>query len=299
MIREALSSLARNDAVAQAVGRLPGARSVVGRVVAGESLPDALAVATDLADEGFWLCLEHTEHGDQPEQARDDLAALIDAVAASEVAPIAQISIRPEVLGVRSDQVLANVDAAVAHARRNGLAVAVGAAAVVDQADLRAWFEEQAAPDLTVTYAAALRRTEADCAAAADLGRGSVRLVKGGQDVAGAAYRQPIEVDKSYIRSAKHLLRATGEPSFATHDPRLVEILQTLARRYDRPAQSYEFAFYLGRMAGLQERLVAGGERVRLYVPFGPAWFERLVGGLAEQRSSLGSAVRSLLPGAS
>jgi proline dehydrogenase len=56
---------------------------------------------------------------------------------------------------------------------------------------------------------------------------------------------------------------------------------------------------YLGRLEGMQDRLIRNGERVRVYIPFGPAWFERLVGGLAEQRSSIGGAERSLLPGAS
>jgi proline dehydrogenase len=125
-----------------------------------------------------------------------------------------------------------------------------------------------------------------------------VRLVKGGARLAGS-YSQPIEVDKSYVRCAKQLLRGTGPASFATHDPRLIEIVESLTIRFQRPRQSYEFAMYLGRLEGTQDRLLRDGERVRIYVPFGPAWFERLVGGLAEQRSSIGGAMRSLLPGAS
>lgn len=298
MIREALASVARSEAVAGAVSRLPGARSVIGRVVAGESVEQALEHAADLADEGFWLAIEHTEHSDppQPEQALTDLVALIDAVAVSPLAPITEISIRPEALGSTAEEALPRVDFAVAVAVARGLAVSVGSSAAIDQGELVGWFDEQPHDSVGITLAAALRRTEEDCAR---LAARRVRLVKGGaaHDGRRGAYRQTIEVDKSYVRGAKRLLHGTGEASFATHDPRLVEILQSLARRYDRAPDTYEFAFYLGRMEGLQDRLLRSGERVRLYVPFGPAWFERLVGGLAEQRSSIGSAVRSLLPG--
>ena len=56
---------------------------------------------------------------------------------------------------------------------------------------------------------------------------------------------------------------------------------------------------FLGRQEGAQERLLAAGERVRVYVPYGPDWFERLVGGLAEEPGTVTAALRSLLPGAS
>ena len=143
---------------------------------------------------------------------------------------------------------------------------------------------------------AALRRTEADCAR---LAHRRIRLVKGAyRGDPGAAHSQPIEIDKAFVRCAKRLLAGDGEPSFATHDSRLVEIVQSLSRRYERPRHTYEFAFFMGRQEGAQERLLADGERVRVYIPYGPDWFERLVGGLAEQPSSIAAAMRSLLPGA-
>jgi len=53
---------------------------------------------------------------------------------------------------------------------------------------------------------------------------------------------------------------------------------------------------FMGRQESEQQRLAAAGDRVRVYVPYGPQWFERLVAGLAEQPSGVVSAVRSLLP---
>ena len=71
-----------------------------------------------------------------------------------------------------------------------------------------------------------------------------------------------------------------------------------MAARLHHEKGSYEFAMYYGRSSGLQQRLVDAGEAVRVYIPFGPQWFGRLVGGLAERPSGLLPAIRSLLPGA-
>ena len=54
----------------------------------------------------------------------------------------------------------------------------------------------------------------------------------------------------------------------------------------------------LARGIDVEQRLVDAGEQVRVYVPFGPQWFGRLVGGLDDRPAGLGAAVRSLLPGA-
>lgn len=297
MIREALRSAARNQSVAGALGRLPGARGVVGRVVAGESVADAMEVAIDLADRGYWLSLEHTQSGSRPDPdaALDDLYELIDAIDEAGLTPISELSIRPEALGATFDMAQPRLQAVCASARVHGLQATVGMAPSMDVDQVHSWFAGAPA-EIGLTIQSALRRSESDCARFADR---RIRLVKGGATSSAASYAQPIEVDKSYIRCAKQLLRGSGPASFATHDPRLIEILESLTTRYQRPRQSYEFAMYLGRLEGMQDRLIRNGERVRVYVPFGPAWFERLVGGLAEQRSSIGGAVRSLLPGAS
>jgi proline dehydrogenase len=146
-----------------------------------------------------------------------------------------------------------------------------------------------------ITLQANLRRTEADCHALADR---RVRLVKGGhRQRTAVAHSLPSEIDKAFVRCAKTLLKGGGQPSFATHDPRLIGVVEGLATRYSRPRQTFEFAFYMGRQEAEQDRLAAEGDRVRVYVPYGPDWFGRIMGGLAEQPSSIASAVRSLLPG--
>ena len=79
---------------------------------------------------------------------------------------------------------------------------------------------------------------------------------------------QPAEIDKAFVRCAKKLLEGNGRAvlrharSAADRDPR-----EPAGRATGGPPHSYEFAFFMGRQEGAQERLLAAGDRVRVYVP--------------------------------
>jgi proline dehydrogenase len=299
VIREALSAVARNEAIGPLLSRTPVARDVVKRVVGGESTDDALAVAQDLADRGFMVSLERAaprvETEEQAAELTEECTRLVAGIADAGLGGVCEIAVFPEALHVadRPDAAWGRLQQIVRTASDRGVAVMVGSGPDPDRT--LTLFEELAAEGLEtgITIASAHRRAEADCRSLADR---RVRLVKGGRRGDPSDLQQPIEIDKAYIRCAKHLLRGAGEPSFATHDPRLLEMVTAIARKYERPLHSYEFAFFLGRQEGAQEQLLADGERVRIYVPYGPQWFERLVGGLAEQSSTIGGALLSLLP---
>lgn len=304
MIREALSAIARNESLGNLISRTPIARDVVRRVVAGDSLDEALAVAAGLADAGFWVSLERAAPSVDSTELADlvlaDYRSLVDRLSAEELTETCELAVLPESLGtvdgVVADDTFVRLDALCDHATQAGVQVMVGMGPPPDVERTIEWAAAMLDRGAVagITLQAALRRTEADCAR---LGAHRVRLVKGGhRGSADVAHSQPIEVDKAFVRCARSLLRASGEPSFATHDPRLIEIIEELATRYDRASRSFEFAFYMGRLEGVQERLAASGHRVRIYVPYGPDWFARLVGGLAEQPSSIAAAARSLLP---
>lgn len=305
MIREALSSLARNQSLGGLLSRAPLARDVVKRVVGGDTIEAALVVAGELADRGYVVALERAAPAvaslDEADAVLAEYEQLLDAVAAAGLAQVCEVAVVPESLEPdgSADAGYRRMTTLAGHAARRRVPLMAGSAPAADPGTAIDWAEGlgTAGLDLGITLPAALHRTEQDCRRLADR---RIRLVKGGRrGMSTIAYQQPAEVDKAYIRSAKALLRGGGEPSFATHDARIVEIIQTLVARDQRPRQSYEFTFFLGRQEGLQERLMAAGERVRIYVPYGPEWFERLVGGLAEQSSSVSSALRSLLPGSS
>jgi proline dehydrogenase len=302
MIRDALASLARNESLGELISRAPLGRSVVKRVVGGDSVDEAIIVASELADRGRWVSLERAAPNVDSDAFADavlaDYLTLVDRIAAAGLDGVGEVSVFPESLTAGPpDAAQRRLEALCEHATRARVVVVagMGAADRVD-ATLDAVAGMQEAGLLVgATIQARLKRSEEDCRRFADR---RVRLVKGGRRQPGSvAHDQPAETDKAFIRCAKVLLKGSGAPSFATHDLRVIGVLESLTTRYARPKQSYEYAFYFGRQESAQERLGAAGERVRVYVPYGPDWFERLVGGLAEQPASISAAVRSLLPG--
>jgi proline dehydrogenase len=139
-----------------------------------------------------------------------------------------------------------------------------------------------------------LRRTEADCRDLAYPGS-RVRLCKGAYDEPeSVAYPSAREVDLSYVRCLNVLMAGEAYPMLATHDPRLIAIADERARWYGRDRGSYEYQLLFGVRPAEQLRLVAAGETVRVYVPYGTEWYGYLMRRLAERPANVAFFLRAL-----
>src|SRR5262249_18561445 len=83
----------------------------------------------------------------------------------------------------------------------------------------------------------------------------------------------------------------------ATHDPVLVERALVLLRRLSVPRGSYEFQMLLGVAGGLRQRLVAEGHRLRVYVPYGHAWYASSVRPLTQDPAIARHVLEGVLRG--
>ncbi len=85
----------------------------------------------------------------------------------------------------------------------------------------------------------------------------------------------------------KTLLDRGTYPAIATHD----EDIQNEAQRYRRErgfgADKFEFQMLYGIRRDLQRRLVSEGYRVRVYVPYGTAWYPYFMRRLAERPANV------------
>lgn len=273
-------------------------RDLVQRVARGDGPEDVVAAIQDLTDSGRYVALERSwSKVIDLDAVIADYESVVSLIGSSGLGPVTEVVVSAGVLDVpRGPEALHELCAAATD-NRVPVMIATESADSVDACIELQSRQLAIGREVGVVLQASLRRTERDCATVP----GRVRIVKSGTDAHdGDRFGHAIEIDKSFIRCAKALLRRGPdvEPSFATHDGRIIEIISTIAGRYGRERGDYEFALYLGRGGTVQQRLIDAGERVRVYVPFGPEWLGRLVGGLAERPSGLGSAVRSLLPGA-
>jgi proline dehydrogenase len=300
MLRSALHRIAQNRALGTALARSP---LQLERFFGGTTVADAAAVAEKIANDGFRISMERATgmHGGEPDEVVIDTLAMIDALDDRGIATISEVAVFPHSLGLREDpkqaaeHVLRICEVAASH----GVAVMIGMGddeLVVPTLDLVRQLRD-ASVDVGVTLQAARRGTQRDCA---DFSDGPVRLVKGSYRTQGGDFfTSPIEIDKAYVRCARVMLQGDkNDMSFATHDARVIEIVESLITRYERDLREVEFAYFLGRHEGQRDRVLRQGYPVRVYIPFGPQWFERLVDGLAEQPANLTWALRSLLPGA-
>ncbi|MFG2192693.1 proline dehydrogenase family protein [Streptomyces sp. NPDC048639] len=304
MLGPVLLAAARSDSIRRLVSAAPVTRPVVDRFVAGEHLDESMAVVRSLSARGLEVTLDHLgEDITDPVEAlrtRDAYLALAEALGRENLGVRAEMSVKLSAFGQAlsggHDLALANVTPVVEAAAAAGTTVTLDMEdhTTVDStlailAELRKNFPQTGA--VVQSY---LFRTEDDCRALA--GEGSrVRLVKGAyKEPASVAHQDKREVDRAYVRCLKILMAGQGYPMIGSHDPRMVAIAQELAFRAGRKPADYEFQMLYGIREAEQQRLVAEGHRMRVYIPYGTDWYGYFMRRLAERPANLAFFLRSL-----
>lgn len=142
-----------------------------------------------------------------------------------------------------------------------------------------------------------LHRSEKDVERLCDLGV-PVRLCKGAyREPASVAFRRKREVDRNYLRLMKILLERGKYPALATHDEGLIGEAQRFAAASGIGKERFEFQMLYGIRRDLERRFVEDGHRLRLYVPYGQAWYPYFMRRLAERPANLLFLMRNLVRG--
>lgn len=142
-----------------------------------------------------------------------------------------------------------------------------------------------------------LHRSEADIE---DLNRRGirVRLCKGAYlEPEAVAFQDKATVDGNFVKLMKSLLREGTYPGIATHDERMIEEALRFAKAEKIGPERFEFQMLYGIRRDLQKKLRADGWGVRVYVPFGEAWYPYFMRRLAERPANLLFVARNFLKG--
>ena len=113
------------------------------------------------------------------------------------------------------------------------------------------------------------------------------------------AYRDPLEVNRNYVRLLTDLLEHRIHTGIATHDDRLVTAAFDLIRRLGLGPDGYEFQMLLGVREGLRTMIRDAGHPLRVYVPFGSHWYAYSLRRLKENPQIAGHVIRGILNGRS
>jgi proline dehydrogenase len=286
----------------------PVVRHFADRYMAGETLEEAVATVRRLNDRGVMATVDVLgEFIRTPEEARATATTyehVLDAIAAEGLD--ATISIKLSGLGIELDPGLADETLAhvLAAAERHGIFVRIDMehSGLTDRT-LRVYrsLREQGHDRVGVVLQAYMRRTMDDIAALADL-TPNVRVVKGIYiEPEEIAYKDPAAINGNFVRAVDRLLAAGSYVAVATHDRALIDEVLALLERRLASREGYEFQMLLGVAEDVRHRLVAAGHRVRVYVPFGQAWYAYSVRRLKENPSIAGyvarDVMRSFVPG--
>jgi len=123
-----------------------------------------------------------------------------------------------------------------------------------------------------------------------------IRLCKGAyREDRSVVFPRKSEVDENYMRLSRILLERGNYPAIATHDPRMVDAALATVRQLRLTPDRFEFQMLYGIRRDLQERLIKEGFRLRLYVPYGSAWYPYFMRRLAERPANLLFLARNLL----
>jgi proline dehydrogenase len=128
-----------------------------------------------------------------------------------------------------------------------------------------------------------LYRTEGDTERL--LGKGiRIRLCKGAyKEGPQVAFPAKSDVDRNYAKLMKRMVTAGVFCGIATHDEVLVEEMRRFVGEQGIEKSAFEFQMLYGVRRDLQGRLVAEGYGVRVYIPFGTAWYPYFMRRLAER----------------
>ena len=118
----------------------------------------------------------------------------------------------------------------------------------------------------------------------------TVRLCKGAYlEPPLVAFPEKADVDKSYVQIMTNYLEAPPPAvlQMATHDERIIAQAEELIAQHNIQPDRYEFQMLYGIRSARQESLAAAGHPVRVYVPFGSAWYPYFMRRLAERPANL------------
>lgn len=269
--------------------------------IAGETLEDQVRVVRSLNSEGFMAASgmlgEFVEHREEAEAAVKDYESALIRIGQDKLD--SNIHVKPTHLGLKIDKEFCYQNirslAALAREHSNFVRIDMEDSGCTDETleiflRLREEFDNVGA-----VLQAYMRRSLVDARRLAKV-KANVRVCKG-------IYIEPHEIayqDKELVRSnftylLEELLGAGCYVGIATHDERMVWEGFRIVDRLGLDTSQYEFQMLLGVEAPLRRIIRDAGHRLRVAVPFGPAWYPYSLRRFRENPTIAGYVFKALL----
>ncbi len=272
------------------------------RYIAGETLREALDLVAALNQSGMSATLDVLgEDSTTPAQAEASKRAYLTALAEIGRRGLdCNISVKLSQMGLRfapgACREIARELAAAAHSYGNFLRIDMEDSSVTSATlDIYRELRREFAGVGTVIQAY-LRRSDADVRALLAEGPTNLRICKGIYVESPEIAFQGREEIRASFRALLARLFAAGavRVGIATHDPPIIAAACELIEAHRTLPAGYEFQMLLGVAERLRAELVRAGHPLRVYIPYGEAWFAYSYRRLRENPRIAGHIVRNL-----
>jgi proline dehydrogenase len=272
------------------------------RLIAGESVDEAVAAVQDLSQHGLLLTMDYlgesVSSGTAAAAAAAEYVTIIDAIVRSGIER--NISLKLTQLGLDVDRATAvdNMRRILEPADASGFFVRIDMenSPYTDATlEILETLWQQGHRQIGTVIQSYLKRSESDIRRLNAMGS-RVRLVKGAyKEPKEVAYQRKSEVDAAFIELMRLLLDHGTYPAVATHDPVMIDAAKAYARHKNYGPERFEFQMLYGIRRDLQAALVKEGYRVRVYVPFGRQWYPYFMRRLGERPANVGFVLKGIL----
>lgn len=307
MLRRLLLYLSQAGWARRWVTRWGTARALARRFVAGETLDDALTATHALNRKGLLVSLDFL--GESVHEAKDTelvvntYRTLLKRIA--DEGAQASISLKLTHLGldIGEDLCMSNLRHILGDAKASAVPVTIDMeSSEYTERTLRIYRtmrDEYDFSNVGTVIQAYLRRTPQDMRELAAEGA-HIRLCKGAYlESETVALPLKADVDQQYVDVMDAYLKTPGSAylCIATHDERIIQHAEALLKRDTQLIRRSEFQMLYGIRAARQDALAAAGFPVRVYVPFGDAWYPYFMRRLAERPANLWFFVKNVFGG--
>jgi proline dehydrogenase len=285
------------------VTHLGVARRMALRFVAGETLQEAYDVTRTLNAKGLAVTLDYL--GESVARAEDTqevvrtYQTLLDQIYAAKYNASISLKLTHLGLDISEDLCVTNLRHILTKAKAFAIPVTIDmeSSAYTDRTlrIYRTMRDEYDFENVGTVIQSYLYRSEKDMQELAAEGS-HIRLVKGAYlEPAEVAYPEKADVDANYVRLMREYLQAPQSYlCIATQDENMIQAAEKLIKEFSVPHERYEFQMLYGIRATRQEELAQAGYTMRVYVPFGEAWYPYFMRRLAERPANVMFFLRSL-----
>jgi proline dehydrogenase len=280
------------------------ARRVALRFVAGETLESAILTAKALKERGILVTMDYlgesVEKVEDTQQVTAMYCKMLEAIHQNELEASISLKLTHLGLNIGEDLCVTNLRAILTKAKKHHIPVTIDMENTpytdITLRIYRTMRDEYGFDNVGTVIQSYLYRSEEDMRQLA-AENAHVRLCKGAYlESPEVAFPEKADVDANYVKLMEQYLGAGTDAylCIATHDEKMIQAAEQIIRQHNIPPERYEFQMLYGIRSQRQAEL-AKAHKMRVYVPFGEAWYPYFMRRLAERPANLWFFARALV----